>query len=118
VRRNCPGAGEEEKVEGALKAMIDDQFSDLPEQYRAELPPMDSVLKLKPTPECPMGTRGREAVFEMYEMDRDLESVILSNPTENALYDCVRKKGMTTMREHAIVKALQHVTPWEEVGKL
>jgi type IV pilus assembly protein PilB len=118
VRRNCPGAGEEEKVEGGLKAIMDEQFSDLPEKFRSELPPMDSVLRLKPTPECPMGTRGREAVFEMYEMDRDLESVILSNPTENALYDTVRKKGMLTMREHAIVKALQHQTPWEEVGKL
>lgn len=118
VRKNCPGAGEEEKVDGPLKTIIDDQFSDLPPQFHAELPPMDSVLRLKSTPECPMGTRGREAVFEMYEMDRDLESVILSNPTENALYDTVRKKGMMTMREHAIVKALQHSTPWEEVGKL
>jgi type IV pilus assembly protein PilB len=118
VRRNCAGAGEEEKVEGGLKAMFDEQFSDLPEQHRAELPPLDSVLRLKPTPECPMGTRGREAVFEMYEMDRDVESVILSNPTENALYDTVRKKGMLTMREHAMVKALQHITPWEEVAKL
>ncbi len=118
VRKSCPGAGEEEKVEGALKAMIDDQFSDLPTEFHAQLPPMNSVMRLKPSPECPMGTRGREAVFEMYEMSRDIESVILSNPTENALYDTVRKKGMITMREHAIVKALEHSVPWEEVGKL
>jgi type II secretory ATPase GspE/PulE/Tfp pilus assembly ATPase PilB-like protein len=79
---------------------------------------MDSVLRLKPTADCPMGTRGREAVFEMYEMDRDIENVILSNPVESAIYDVVRKKGMISMKEHAIVKALEHQVPWEEVGKL
>jgi type II secretory ATPase GspE/PulE/Tfp pilus assembly ATPase PilB-like protein len=118
VRKNCEGAGEEVKVEGIIKSQIDEDFADLPEEFRKELPAMDSVLRLKPTADCPMGTRGREAVFEMYEMDRDLEAVILSNPTENALYDVVRKKGMLTMREHAIVKALEHGVPWEEVAKL
>jgi type IV pilus assembly protein PilB len=118
VRRNCEGAGEPEKVEGAIKTMIDDEFSDLPPKFREELPTSDTVLRLKPTADCPMGTRGREAVFEMYEMDRDIESVILANPVESAIYDTVRKKGMITMKEHAIVKALEHQVPWEEVGKL
>jgi type IV pilus assembly protein PilB len=118
VRKNCEGAGEETKVDGAIKTMIDEEFADLPEPFRKELPAMDSVLRLKPTADCPMGTRGREAVFEMYEMDRDIENVILSNPVESAIYDVVRKKGMISMKEHAIVKALEHQVPWEEVGKL
>jgi len=89
-----------------------------PKEYLKEIPERKQVLKLKPTSDCPMGTRGREAVFEMYEMSREIEDVILRNPVESAVYDIARKQGMVTMREHAIVKALQGRIPWEEVNKL
>jgi len=117
-RLNCPGAGEAVPVEGAIAAMITDSFKDLPKEYLKEIPERKQVLKLKPTSDCPMGTRGREAVFEMYEMSREIEDVILRNPVESAVYDIARKQGMVTMREHAIVKALQGRIPWEEVNKL
>jgi len=54
----------------------------------------------------------------MYEMDRDLEKIVLNNPTESSIYDHVRSRGMLTMREDAIVKSLRHQIPFEEVGKL
>src|SRR5574343_484727 len=37
VKKICPGAGKEEKIEGSLKVMIDKQFSDLPANYVEEL---------------------------------------------------------------------------------
>ena len=79
---------------------------------------MKEVLKLKPTPDCPNGTRGREAVFEMFEMNREIENIILENPIETAVYDAARKQGMFTMKEHAIVKALSKEIPFEEINKL
>jgi type IV pilus assembly protein PilB len=118
TRRLCPGSGKPLKVEGSIKARFDEQFKDLPEEYKKELPAFDEVMELAPTPECPSGMRGREAVFEMYPMSRDLEEVILKNPVESAIYDVVRKNGMLTLREDAIIKALKKVIPFEEVNKL
>ncbi len=117
VRKICPNSGEPLPVQDSIKEMLNKQFADLPEQYRSEIPTSNEFLKIKPTDACPIGTRGREAVFEMYEMTRDLEKVILTNPTENAVYDEVRKHGMLTMKEDVIIKALNKTVPFEEINK-
>jgi type II secretory ATPase GspE/PulE/Tfp pilus assembly ATPase PilB-like protein len=114
----CPNGGEEIKVEDSVKALIDRNFLDLPDEYRKEIPFSDTVLKIKPTPECPKGTRGRMAVFEMFSMDKEIEKAILSNPVESEIFRIARAKGMLSIRESAIVKAFEKKIPFEEVNKL
>ncbi len=118
VKKICPGSGESLKIDGSLKTLLEKQFQDLPAEYRDKIPTAEEFLKNKPTPQCPQGTRGREAVFEIYKMDRDIEDVILKNPVESAIYDIVRKKGMLTMKEDAIIKAMRKEIPFEEINKL
>ena len=114
----CPGGGEEVKVEGSIKAMINHQFEDLPAEYKKLVPFSDTVYKLKPTSDCPKGTRGRMAVFEMFSMDKDIEQVVLKNPTELEIAKLLRAKGALTIKEDAIIKAFQKKVPFEEVNKL
>ena len=114
----CPGGGEPMPVDGSVKAMFDREFEDLPEQYRKKVTVGDSIFKIKPTPECPKGTRGRMAVFEMFKMDKEIEEVILKSPTENEIMKLLRRKGMLTVKNDAILKAYQKVIPFEEVTKL
>ena len=113
-----PGGGESVPVDGSIKAMIDRQFADLPAEYRKAIPFSDTVMKIKPTPESPKGTRGRQAVFEMFMMDKDIEQAILTKPTETEITRIVREKGMLTMKEDALIKAFQKTIPIEEVNKL
>jgi len=110
--------GEEVPVDGAIKAMIDHQFADLPAQYKKDIPFADKVYRIKPTPACPKGTRGRMAVFEMFSMDKDIEQSILKSPTELEITRLLRSKGMLTMKEDAIIKAFEKKIPFEEVNKL
>lgn len=119
TRKICPGTGEPVPIEGSLRAMLDKQFADLPDEYKKEIP-LDGgeMLKITQTATCPSGTKGREAVFEMFAMDRDIEKVILDNPVESAIYDVARTKGLITMKEDAIIKALQKKIPYEEMNKL
>ena len=116
--RLVPGGGEAVKVDGSIKAMIDEQFADLPEQYKKEITFSDTVYKIKPTPESPKGVRGRMAVFEMFEMDKQIEQAILTSPTETAITKILRAKGMITIKEDAIIKAFEKKIPFEEVNKL
>jgi type IV pilus assembly protein PilB len=119
VKNICPNTGEKVVVEGSLKTMISDQFKDLPEQFKSAIPFNEKeILKIKPTPECPNGTKGREAVFEMFKMNRDIEKVILENPVESAIYDTARKYGLITMKEDAIIKMLEKKIPFEEIHTL
>lgn len=114
----CPGGGEEVKIEGALKAIIDKQFEDLPHEFRSKVPFSDTVYRIKPTSDCPKGTRGRMAIFEMFRMDKDIERLVLKNATELEIQKLLRSKGMLSMKEEAIIKAFEKKIPFEEINKL
>jgi len=118
VRTLCEGSGEEIPVDGSIKLMLDKQFEDLPEKYRKELPHIDKLYNTQITPECPNGTRGRTAVFEVMQMDKEIEKIILTNPVESFIYEAARKKGMLTMKEDAIIKAFKKIVPFEEINTL
>ncbi len=118
VTNLCPGAGKAIPVEGSIEKIIERQFSDLPEQFKKDVPMAKTVYEAIPTAECPSGTRGRSAVFEVFKMDKDIESVILSHPTELEIQKMLRQKGMLSLREDAMIKAFRGEIPFEEVNKL
>ncbi len=118
VAKLCPGAGTPISTEGSIDAMIEKQFEDLPQEFHSQIPKSKEVLQASPSPECPKGTHGRMAVFEMFGMDKELEKVILSNPSAPDIWKVVRAKGMITMREDAIIKALKKQIPFEEINSL
>ena len=74
------------------------------------------MLKLQPTETCPSGTRGRIAVTECLEVTDDIENLILENASEEDIYNTARQSGFMSMKEDAIIKALNHQIPFEEVG--
>lgn len=114
----CPQGGEPIKVEGSIKAMIDREFADLPSEFRKGINFSDTLYKIMPTPDCPKGTRGRMAVFEMFAMDKDIEQIVLKNATELEITKLLRAKGMLSMKQDAIIKAFEKKIPYEEVNKL
>jgi len=118
VRTLCPGTGEPMAVETGIKEMIDKRFADLPEEHRAKLPPMDKVYRAKATAECPTGTRGRTAVFEMFDINTQLERAILDNKPQDDMYKILRQGGMLSMQEDAIIKSTKGEISFDEVGTL
>jgi type II secretory ATPase GspE/PulE/Tfp pilus assembly ATPase PilB-like protein len=51
-------------------------------------------------------------------MTDEVEEIILKNPTESELMKVARKNGMLTMKENAIIKAMNGLIPFEEVNML
>jgi len=118
VRAFCPGAGKPLKIDGSIKMMLEGQFADLPENFKKDVILGDTVYELSPTEDCPSGTRGRYAVMEVLEMDKDIEGIILRGGTEIELAKAVREKGMLSMKEDAILKAFKRLIPFEEISTL
>ncbi len=118
VKTLCQGGGEKVPVDGSTAALLQEEFKDLPEEYKKKLPSLAEVYRIKPTPDCPSGTKGRIAVVEAFEMTPDLERAILGRHPEEEMFTAVRKRGMLTMKEDAIIKAVQGVVPFEEVNSL
>jgi hypothetical protein len=60
--------------------------------------------------------QGRAAVMELLEVNDEIEELILNEGSEEAIYKAARKNGFVSMKEDAIIKALNHVIPYEEIG--
>ncbi|MEK7635327.1 MAG: GspE/PulE family protein [Patescibacteria group bacterium] len=114
ARSFYPGAGKPIPVDASMKMMFDKQLSDLPEVYKKEIPFGKEVYEIAPVPDCPSGIKGRVAIMEVLEMNKELESIILKNATEQEIWKYARTNGMLTMKDDALVKAFNKVIPYEE----
>lgn len=118
VRTTCPSSIKKTPMDPGIRAMIEQQFADLPEQFKKNVIIPADMYETVPSAECPLGTRGRVATYEMYKVDKDIETLILKSPGEQEVYKAVRAKGMLTMREDAIQKALRGEIPFQDVYNL
>ncbi len=118
VKTLCKGGGKKVQVDKSTTEMFEEEFKDLPDEYKAALPSLREVYRIAPTPDCPSGIKGRVAVVETFEMIPELEKAILEKWPEQQMYATVRKKGMLTMREDAIIKSAEGMVPFEEVNSL
>lgn len=115
VRRMHPSARHQVPIDDVTKEFVKQQFSDLDPKYMSGLEIGEKMYEMRPTAEVPSGTKGRIAVFEMFSIDRQLQEIILKNPTEPEIYKAVRAKGMLTLREDAFLKALKGEVAMQEV---
>jgi type IV pilus assembly protein PilB len=102
-------------LDPSIKLQFEGEIKDLPEEFKKEIVLKDEMYDTVPSPECPSGTKGRIAIFEMFKIDKEVQQVILKNPTEAEIYKVARKNGMLMMREDAMLKALDGIIPYREV---
>lgn len=114
----CQDSKESVLIDGSIKAMVDQELSGIPKQIREQIKIPASVYRAQRSATCPGGTKGRIAVFEVMEMNRKLEQVILTNPSDAEISRVARENGLVTMREDALLKAFEGIVPFEEVSKL
>jgi type IV pilus assembly protein PilB len=117
ARKICPGSGKEESTEGSIGALFNKEFESLPEKFHNRIPKSKSVLHPQASPGCSSGTKGRIAITEVFEVDAEIEQLILNSGSEAEMYKVARKKGFMSMKEDAIIKSLNHLIPYEEVNK-
>lgn len=118
LRRTCEGAKKELVADESVQMMLENQFADLPEQYRNQINLDRKLYDAVATPACPSGVRGRMAVYEVLAINNELESAILRDPNEDSLYKIARKYGMLTMKDDAVLKNMEGLLPFYEVNGL
>lgn len=65
-----------------------------------------------------LGYKGRIAVFEILEMNRNVGNLVLQSAPDNQLEDQAKKDGMITLKQDGLIKALQGLTTLEEVFRI
>ncbi len=114
ARLTCESSRKMVPIDESIKHQIQDSIKDLPEEFRKEIVVKSEMYDTVPTPECPAGTKGRIAIFEMFKIEKELQDVILKNPVNSEIYAAARKNGMLTMKEDAMLKAVDGVIPFME----
>ncbi len=119
VQKLVPNTGNAVAVEGAVEEIITREFSDLPADYLNKLPITGNVYEAQRSDSSQSGMHGRMPAVELFTVDKGLEKIILKKPTENEIYEYVRKtQGMLTMKNDAILKSMAGLIPWDEVNSL
>lgn len=116
ARRINDGTGIEEDISHSTSVMIDDSFKTLPDRFHDRIPKSRTIVSPEPTPGCATGLKGRVAVMEALEVDEEIQDLILHNASEDQIYQVARRKGFMSMKEDAIIKALNHKIPYEEMN--
>ncbi|MCL2085560.1 GspE/PulE family protein [Candidatus Saccharibacteria bacterium] len=70
------------------------------------------------TPETPRGYKGRVGLYEVMEVDEDIQKMIVARSTSHEIMRMAQEKGMVSMREDGILKALNGQTTLEEVNRV
>lgn len=117
VRKLCPDSRKKIKLAGTAKNIIMEAIETMPEAIQAEVKKKipSEIYQPEVSPTCPKGTRGRIGIFEVLTMTPQLEKIILSSPSENAITEEAKRQNMITMRQDGILKVLDGAIGLEEL---
>ncbi|MBP9738090.1 type II/IV secretion system protein [Candidatus Saccharibacteria bacterium] len=77
-----------------------------------------TLYRGKDTSQTPGGYKGRLGLYEVIDVDAEIESMILSRSTSGDIEKKAIEKGMITMRQDGYLKSLKGVTTLEEVNRV
>jgi len=64
------------------------------------------------------GYQGRIGIYELFEIDSEMEKLILKSPPISEVQELAVKKGMTTLLQDGLLKVLDGITSVEEVMRV
>lgn len=99
----------------AVKAVSEDLgYKDLPPKGQTAY----TLWRGKDTSQSPGGYKGRVGLYEVIDVNEELEAMILDRATSNVIQKRASELGMITMRQDGYLKALTGLTSLEEVNRV
>lgn len=121
AHRLCPYCKEKVRPNKEVEKILMKELSSLPEEARKtfSMPAQLYVYKSKGCPKCNMkGEKGRVGIFEILRMTPELEKIIIEDPTESKIAEEAKRQGMVSMRQDAVMKAVQGIIAPEEIFRI
>jgi len=117
----CPYCKEKVKPKKAMKEIILKELESLPGEVtkKLKIPDPFYLYEAKGCKKCNFkGVKGRIGIFETLKMTDQLAEIILKEPSELKIAQEAERQGMITMRQDAILKALEGLISMEEVMRV
>ncbi|MBI4132442.1 MAG: Flp pilus assembly complex ATPase component TadA [Candidatus Sungbacteria bacterium] len=117
ARRLCEDSRTPVKPDSRTREILEEELAAIPPAVRTELgaPRVGDIYEGAVSAACPKGTRGRIGLFEVFEMTRELEGIILAGPSESKIEAEAKRQGMLTMKQDGVLKVLQGVIGMREL---
>lgn len=77
-----------------------------------------TLVKGKDTPQSPRGYSGRAGLYEVMDVNEDIQNLIVKRSTSAEIQRLAVAQGMVTMRQDGYLKSLQGLTTLEEVNRV
>ncbi len=117
-RQIAEGCAEEIPENDSMRTMVQEQFKDMPEEFRKLLPLDKPLHQAKADATHPTGMKGRVPVFEVLTFTDDVQEAVLHSKGEEEIWKLARGHGMMTMKEDAIIKSIKGLIPFTEINEL
>jgi type IV pilus assembly protein PilB len=115
VRKIDPNKAEEYTPEPEVIENIKSVLGPLfPEKYNAN-PESLKILRRTDTSTASAGYYGRVGLFEVLQISRQIDKLIMGNSTAKEIKDQARAEGLITMKQDGYLKVLDKVTTIEEI---
>ena len=118
LRKLCPYCKKKVKANKEARKKIIDEIEKIPSIVKKEIK-IEKDLYLYEPAGCKrcnnLGYSGRIGIFEILEMTKNLEKIILKEPSEATIREEADRQGMVTMKQDGMLKVLEGVTSLEEV---
>ena len=115
VRKLCP---ECKKKRTVTKEELEELKKELPNTSK-DLSEKTDIFAVGQCAQCNFtGYRGRIGIFEIFEVDNEMEKLILKSPAVSEMREAAMAKGMLTMQQDGYLKILAGTTSIEEVQRV
>lgn len=119
VRVLCEACKRAVQPDESLKKNISRFLEQLPERVAREKYKNFTIYEASACEACgQFGYKGRTSIFELFVVDKRVEELIYTDPTEIEIAKLARERGMVSMQEDGILKVLSGVTSFDEVERL
>jgi type II secretory ATPase GspE/PulE/Tfp pilus assembly ATPase PilB-like protein len=119
LRRLCPSCKQKTTLAGEDQEKLKQVLEPISKQFK--LPSLTDVpvYESKGCPDCGgIGYKGRIGVYEVLEVSRAMERLILEKASVTDIRDLAVKEGMVTMAQDGYMKLLEGVTSLEEIHRV
>ena len=119
IKKLCPDCAQPIAIPDTVSKVVTETLGVISEseltKYGLKKP--YKLYKAEGCPACGQkGTRGRLAIYEIFEMSGDMEKVALEpSISESKIAEVAKKQGMISMKQDGIMKALAGLVAIEEV---
>ncbi len=117
-RTIAEGCAEPMENNESMKKMVEEQFKDLPDEFKSKFSLDKPLHQAKPSKDSATGLKGRRPVFEVLTFTDEIQDAVLHSKGEDEIWQMARKNGMITMKEDAILKSIAGIVPFTEINEL